>query len=204
MLIHIATGGVGLAALQVARWLGAEIFATAGSPEKRDLLRQLGVRHVMDSRSLAFADEVMELTGGKGVDVVLNSLPGKALAKGLAVLAPYGRFLEIGGRDIDEDNPLHLRPLAATCPSSRSTSTVWERSGRSPPADCWGDPAALPGRDVHAPAGNRLPCRRGGRRLPAPGPGEAHRQGRPVAPRRTRSHSPPRRSRRRSGPTART
>ena len=66
----------------------------------------------MDSRSLAFADEVMELTGGKGVDVVLNSLPGKALAKSLAVLAPYGRFLEIGGRDIDEDNPLHLRPFS--------------------------------------------------------------------------------------------
>src|SRR5207247_11372415 len=64
VLIHVATGGVGLAALQIARQAGAEIFATAGSPEKRELLRTLSVTHVMDSRSLAFVEEVREATAG--------------------------------------------------------------------------------------------------------------------------------------------
>jgi acyl transferase domain-containing protein/acyl carrier protein len=111
VLIHAGTGGVGLAALQVARRAGAEVFATAGSPEKREFLRSLGVEHVMDSRSLEFADQIMEKTGGYGVDVVLNSLTGQALLKSLAILAPYGRFIEIGKRDIDENNALRLRPF---------------------------------------------------------------------------------------------
>ncbi len=81
VLIHSATGGVGLAAVQLARRVGAEIFATAGTPEKREYLKGLGIEHVMDSRSLAFADEVLERTGGRGVDVVLNSLAGEALVR---------------------------------------------------------------------------------------------------------------------------
>jgi NADPH:quinone reductase-like Zn-dependent oxidoreductase len=111
VLLHSATGGVGLAAIQVARWLGAEIFATAGSPGKRDLLRSIGIRHVMDSRSLDFADEIMAVTGGGGVDVVMNFLPGEALSKSLGILAPFGRFVEIGKRDIEENNALPLRPF---------------------------------------------------------------------------------------------
>jgi NADPH:quinone reductase-like Zn-dependent oxidoreductase len=93
VLIHAAAGGVGLAAVQIAQRAGAEVFATAVSQEKRGLLRFLGVEHVMNSRSLAFADQVMEATGGRGVDIVLNSLAGKAIAKGVSCLAPYGRFL---------------------------------------------------------------------------------------------------------------
>jgi NADPH:quinone reductase-like Zn-dependent oxidoreductase/acyl carrier protein len=108
VLIHAAAGGVGLAALQIAQHVGAEVFATAGSPEKQELLRLLGVQHVMDSRSLAFADEVMATTGGKGVDIVLNSLAGKAIEKGVACLAPYGRFLELGKRDIYQNSKLGL------------------------------------------------------------------------------------------------
>lgn len=111
VLIHAATGGVGLAALQVARRAGAVVFATAGSPEKRDFLRKLGVEHVMDSRTLDFADQVMEKTGGRGIDVVLNSLTGQALTKSVEILAPFGRFVEIGKRDIDENNGLRLRPF---------------------------------------------------------------------------------------------
>ncbi len=111
VLIHSATGGVGLAAIQIAERAGAEIFATAGSPEKRDLLRGLGIAHVMDSRSLAFADEVLEATGGRGVDLVLNSLPGTAMTKGLDCLAPFGRFLELGKTDINRDSSIGLRPL---------------------------------------------------------------------------------------------
>ena len=111
VLIHSASGGVGLAALQVARRAGAEVLATAGSPEKRAYLESLGVRHVMDSRSLAFADEVLRRTGGDGVDVVLNSLPGEAIAKGLSVLRPHGRFIELGKRDIYEGRELRLSPF---------------------------------------------------------------------------------------------
>jgi acyl transferase domain-containing protein/NADPH:quinone reductase-like Zn-dependent oxidoreductase/acyl carrier protein len=112
VLIHAAAGGVGLAALQIARRAGAEIFATAGNEEKRALVRSLGAAHVMDSRSLEFADEVMEITGGRGVDVVLNSLAGEAIPKSLSVLAPYGRFVEIGKRDIYQNSRLGLRPFS--------------------------------------------------------------------------------------------
>ncbi len=110
-LIHAASGGVGLAAIQLAQRAGAEVFATAGSPEKREFLRSLGVEHVFDSRSLAFADEVMERTSGQGVDVVLNSLAGEAIPKSLSILAPYGRFLEIGKADIYQNSQLGLRPF---------------------------------------------------------------------------------------------
>jgi NADPH:quinone reductase-like Zn-dependent oxidoreductase/acyl carrier protein len=111
VLIHAAAGGVGLAAIQLAQRAGAEVYATAGTPAKRDLLRALGVKHVMDSRSLAFAKEVSELTGGQGVDIILNSLAGEAIPKSLSVLSAYGRFIEIGKRDIYEDSKLGLRPF---------------------------------------------------------------------------------------------
>ncbi|NWG15754.1 MAG: type I polyketide synthase [Chloroflexi bacterium] len=96
VLIHAGAGGVGLAAIQLAQRAGAEIFATAGSPEKRAFLKSLGVQYVMDSRTLRFAGEIMEITGGRGVDVVLNSLAGDFIPKSLSVLADGGRFLEIG------------------------------------------------------------------------------------------------------------
>jgi acyl transferase domain-containing protein/NADPH:quinone reductase-like Zn-dependent oxidoreductase len=100
VLIHAAAGGVGLAAIQVARSAGAEIFATAGSDSKRDYLRSLGIQHIMDSRSTAFAQQIMQATAGRGVDVVLNSLIGDAIPKSFEVLAPGGRFVELGKRDV--------------------------------------------------------------------------------------------------------
>ncbi|MFC5148429.1 SDR family NAD(P)-dependent oxidoreductase [Streptomyces aureoversilis] len=111
VLVHGGAGGVGLAALQYARLHGAHVIATAGSPAKRDLLRALGVEHVLDSRSLAFAGRVRELTGGRGVDVVLNSLAGEAVSRSLELLRPGGRFVELGKRDILENNRLLLRPF---------------------------------------------------------------------------------------------
>lgn len=96
ILIHAAAGGVGLAAVQLAQLAGAEIFATAGSPCKREYLKKLGVAHVMDSRSLDFAADIMRATGGHGVDIVLNSLAGEFLAKTFSAIAENGRFLEIG------------------------------------------------------------------------------------------------------------
>jgi NADPH:quinone reductase-like Zn-dependent oxidoreductase len=111
VLIHSASGGVGLAALRIAQQSRAEVFATAGSPEKRRLLRDLGVKHVFDSRSLAFADEIMKATGGEGIDVVLNSLAGQAINAGLSILRTGGRFVELGRRDIYQNAQLGLRPF---------------------------------------------------------------------------------------------
>jgi acyl transferase domain-containing protein/NADPH:quinone reductase-like Zn-dependent oxidoreductase/NADP-dependent 3-hydroxy acid dehydrogenase YdfG/acyl carrier protein len=111
VLIHAAAGGVGLAAVQIAQLAGAHVFATAGSREKREYLRSLGVKHIMDSRSLAFADEVMDATGGEGMDIVLNSLSGPAIPAGLSCLREYGRFIEIGKRDILGHTRLDLHPF---------------------------------------------------------------------------------------------
>jgi NADPH:quinone reductase-like Zn-dependent oxidoreductase/acyl carrier protein/NADP-dependent 3-hydroxy acid dehydrogenase YdfG/SAM-dependent methyltransferase len=110
VLIHGAAGGVGIAAIQLAKHLGAEIFATAGSDMKRDFVRLLGADHVFDSRSLEFADQVMRASGG-GVDVVLNSLAGDAIARNLRLLRPFGRMLELGKRDFYENSRIGLRPL---------------------------------------------------------------------------------------------
>lgn len=111
VLIHGAAGGVGLAALQIAKLKGAVVFATAGADDKQKLVKAMGADHVLSSRSLKFADDVMRLTGGKGVDVVLNSLAGEAIAKGLQVLKPFGRFLEIGKRDLYANSRIGLRPF---------------------------------------------------------------------------------------------
>jgi acyl transferase domain-containing protein/NADPH:quinone reductase-like Zn-dependent oxidoreductase len=111
VLIHAAAGGVGQAAVQIAQAVGAEIFATAGSPEKRAALQAMGVPHVMDSRSLAFADEVRAATAGRGVDVVLNSLSGDFMRASLELVAPHGRFLELGKRDLFAGGTLGLKPF---------------------------------------------------------------------------------------------
>jgi acyl transferase domain-containing protein/acyl carrier protein len=111
VLIQAASGGVGLAAIQLAQLLGAEIYATAGSPEKRDFLKSLGVQHVMDSRSLDFVDEVLARTGGEGVDVVLNSLGGETLVRSLSLLRECGRFVELGKRDLEFNTRVGLRPF---------------------------------------------------------------------------------------------
>jgi acyl transferase domain-containing protein/NADPH:quinone reductase-like Zn-dependent oxidoreductase/SAM-dependent methyltransferase/acyl carrier protein len=111
VLVHGAAGGVGLAAVQIAKLRGARVIGTAGTPAKRRLVELAGADHVLDSRSLEFADDVMALTNGAGVDVVLNSLAGEAIAKGLAILRPFGRFLEIGKRDLYANSRIGLRPF---------------------------------------------------------------------------------------------
>jgi len=111
VLIHTASGGLGLAAVQLAQLAGAEIFATAGTPEKRAFLESLGIRYVMDSRSLDFAAQIMDITDGQGVDVVLNTLAGEAVDKGLAILRTGGRFLELGKTDIYQGGSLRLQPF---------------------------------------------------------------------------------------------
>ncbi|MBV8738196.1 MAG: acyltransferase domain-containing protein [Alphaproteobacteria bacterium] len=111
VLVHAAAGGVGLAAIQYAKHRGAVVIATAGSKTKRTFLRLAGADYVLDSRDLGFADQVREITGGAGVDVVLNSLSGEAMERSLELLCPFGRFLELGKRDFYVNRRLHLRPL---------------------------------------------------------------------------------------------
>ncbi|MGA4851629.1 SDR family NAD(P)-dependent oxidoreductase [Streptomyces sp. G5(2025)] len=111
VLVHGGAGGIGLAVLQYAHRCGARVIATAGTPAKRELLRTLGAGHVLDSRSLDFAVRVMEITDGRGVDVVVNSLAGEAITRSLELLCPGGRFIELGKRDIYENKPLLLRPF---------------------------------------------------------------------------------------------
>jgi len=108
ILIHAGAGGVGMAAIQIAHHLGAEVIATAGNATKRALLKTLGVKHVIDSRRGDFAEAVMELTDRRGVDVVLNALAGEAIPMGLSCLAESGRFLEIGKRDIYQNSRIPL------------------------------------------------------------------------------------------------
>ena len=130
VLIHAAAGGVGLAAVQIAQHVGAEIFATAGTVEKRAFLSSLGVPHVMDSRSTAFAADVLRLTGGRGVDVVLNSLAGEFIPRSLDTLAQGGRFLEIGKVDT-------WRPdrIAAIRPDARYEIIALDALAREQPAE---------------------------------------------------------------------
>lgn len=111
VLIHAASGGLGLAALQLARKLGARVLATAGTPEKVKFLLEQGVEQVFDSRSTSFVDGVMKATGGQGVDVVLNSLSGEGLTGGLSVLRRFGRFLDVTKRDIYNDLRVGLSPF---------------------------------------------------------------------------------------------
>jgi NADPH:quinone reductase-like Zn-dependent oxidoreductase/acyl carrier protein len=110
VLIHAAAGGVGLAAIQYAKYRGAVVIATAGSDIKRSFLRLAGADHVLDSRDLGFVDAVRAITPG-GVDLVLNSLSGDAMEQSLGLLKPFGRFLELGKRDFYLNRRVHLRPL---------------------------------------------------------------------------------------------
>jgi acyl transferase domain-containing protein/acyl carrier protein len=111
VLIHAASGGVGLAAIRLAQQAGAEIFATAGNPRKREYLKSLGIRHVMDSRSLDFAEQIRKVTKGEGVDLVLNSLTGETISSSLSVLRYGGRFLELGKTDLwDQTRVDEFRP----------------------------------------------------------------------------------------------
>ena len=116
VLIHAAGGGVGQAAVQVARSAGAEVYGTA-SPVKWEFLKSQGVRQVMNSRTLQFQEELRKTTGGQGVDVVLNSLSGEFIAASLATLGRQGRFVEIGQLEIwDAPQMAAQRPDVAYFP----------------------------------------------------------------------------------------
>ncbi|KAK6856599.1 hypothetical protein PG995_006786 [Apiospora arundinis] len=114
VLIHSATGGVGLAAIQLCRYFGAEIYATVGTEEKRDFLREtyrIPDSHIFSSRDTGFASGILQQTGGKGVNTILNSLSGELLHESWRVIAKGGTMVEIGKRDILDRNMLSMEPF---------------------------------------------------------------------------------------------
>jgi NADPH:quinone reductase-like Zn-dependent oxidoreductase/SAM-dependent methyltransferase len=114
VLIHAGSGGTGQAAIQVAAHIGAEIFATVGSMQKKRLLMErygLDENHIFYSRDTSFADGIKRMTRGRGVDLVLNSLSGDGLIASWECVAPFGRFLEIGRRDVDSRGQLPMAPF---------------------------------------------------------------------------------------------
>ncbi|MFT5779344.1 MAG: NADPH:quinone reductase-like Zn-dependent oxidoreductase [Crocinitomicaceae bacterium] len=99
VLIHTASGGVGQSAIQIAKWMKANIFVTAGTDDKREYLKNEGF-DPMDSRSIDFIDEIKRRTDGKGVDIILNTLAGEASERGPEILTEMGRFIQIDKKDI--------------------------------------------------------------------------------------------------------
>lgn len=114
VLIHAAAGGVGQAAIQLATHLGLEIFATVGSPAKRELIQnEYGIKEnqIFNSRDTSFAKGIMRVTSGRGVDIILNSLAGEMLRQSWHCLAPFGTFVEIGIKDILANTRLDMNPF---------------------------------------------------------------------------------------------
>ena len=127
ILIHAASGGVGQAAIQLAQMIGAEVYATVGSSEKKELLMHtynIPEDHIFYSRDTRFGPALREATGGKGVDVVLNSLAGDLLRETWECLAPFGRFVEIGKRDITSNTRLEMSKFEYNCSFSSVDLTL--------------------------------------------------------------------------------
>ena len=111
VLVHGAAGGTGLAAVQVARQLGARVIGSAGTEERRAFARAAGAHHTVNSRSVNFVDDVMRLTDGRGADVIYTSLPGEALRQNLKAAAEFGRIVDIGKTDIYRNGTIELGPF---------------------------------------------------------------------------------------------
>ncbi|WP_166924943.1 zinc-binding dehydrogenase [Flavobacterium poyangense] len=108
VLIHTATGGVGQSAIQIAKWIGAEAFVTAGTDLKREYLESIGFKDPMNSRTMDFIDQILERTNQEGVDVILNTLGGEAASESLKILKNFGHFLQVDKKDIAANYHLPL------------------------------------------------------------------------------------------------
>lgn len=118
VLIHSASGGVGLAALDLCKYLGAQVYATVGTDAKKDfLVDNYGVpqERIFSSRSTTFAAQLMQATGGRGVDVCLNSLTGDMLHESWRCIAENGTLIEIGKKDLINRNSLSMEPFDRNC-----------------------------------------------------------------------------------------
>ena len=135
ILIHSAAGGTGQAAIQIAQLQGAEVFATVGSNvKKRLLMEEYGISedHIFYSRNTSFAHGIKRMTKGRGVDVIINSLTGEGLLASWRCIAPYGRFVEIGRKDILSDTGLPMLPFlnSASFTAFNGASFIYEQPER--------------------------------------------------------------------------
>ena len=133
ILIHSAAGGIGQACIKMAQLVGAKVFVTAGSSAKVDFLQKtfgLPRSHILNSRTLNFGHDIMNLTEGRGVDVIINSLAGDALNESWRCLAMFGRFVELGKKDAVQNSRLDMAPF------ERSASFIavgWDHFGNHRP-----------------------------------------------------------------------
>jgi NADPH:quinone reductase-like Zn-dependent oxidoreductase len=136
LLIHAAAGGVGIAATQMAKGIGAEILGTA-SPAKHDAIREQGVTHAIDYRNQDFAVEAMRITGGEGLDLIIDAIGPSSFRKDYKILRAGGRLVMYGASEIQtgekRDVPTALRALArmprATMPWWKSLAVMNENKG---------------------------------------------------------------------------
>ncbi|KAI1812330.1 polyketide synthase [Poronia punctata] len=132
VLIHSAAGGVGQMAVQIAQRIGAKVFVTVGSPAKRELLQNkygLSEDQMFNSRDDSFVEGIMQATNAQGVDVVLNSLAGPLLHASWACVNAFGRFIEIGKRDIHESTRITMAPFRRNVTfASVDLITMFERN----------------------------------------------------------------------------
>ncbi|KAH8730005.1 hypothetical protein GQ44DRAFT_673662 [Phaeosphaeriaceae sp. PMI808] len=128
LLVHSGAGGTGQAAIQIGQLIGAEIFVTVGTENKRRfLIENYGIAndHIFSSRNTSFAARISQYTNGRGIDVILNSLSGESLLASWNLIAPYGRFIELGKKDILASNSLPMRPFIRRATFSAIETGVW-------------------------------------------------------------------------------
>ncbi|KAE8377420.1 hypothetical protein BDV26DRAFT_215055 [Aspergillus bertholletiae] len=136
VLIHSGAGGTGQAAIQIAKHFGATVFTTVGSKSKKEFLMQkygIPESHIYSSRSTLFSKMVLQQTAGKGVDIIFNSLSGESLVKSWECIAPYGRFIEIGKKDILSNSKL---PMIQFAKNTTFISIDLGARAKDRPAEC--------------------------------------------------------------------
>jgi len=127
VLIHAAAGGVGISATQIAKARGAEVFGTA-SASKHDAIREQGVDHPIDYRSLDFAEEVMRITGGEGVDVIFDALGPTSARKGYRILRQGGRLIMYGASEVSTGEKRSLTAAAKAALKAPLATMPWWKS----------------------------------------------------------------------------
>ncbi|RHZ48345.1 hypothetical protein CDV55_100373 [Aspergillus turcosus] len=154
VLIHSATGGVGQAAVTIAQWIGAEIFVTVGSQTKREFITekyQIPSDHIFSSRDPSFAMGLLAKTDGHGVDVVLNSLSGRLLQESFNCLCEFGRFVEIGKRDLELNSRLDMHAFTRNVSFSSIDLLKWGTNRKKDVARVMKEIGKLLGSKVLAP-----------------------------------------------------
>ena len=101
--------------IQIAQHIGAEIFVTVSTTDKCDLMKEYGIEddHIFNSRDLSFTKGINRMTNGRGVDVIINTLTGEALRQTWACISPFGRFVELGKKDVLANNRLEMKHFSA-------------------------------------------------------------------------------------------